>query len=816
MRDIRYAIRALIKAPGFSAVAIIALALGIGANTAIFSVVYAVVLQPFPYQNPGRLVLIHEDISKFDKPLYTVPAPDTVDFQNQSHSFEGVAAFQNRGYELSGRGEPQQVRGARVSSSLFSVLGVQPIRGRTFTEEEDKPGKRVAVVSYALWQRSFGGDPSALGQTVTLSRESYTVIGVMPKSFVFPTPGLQFAQTAELWVPMAYSDEELKDRGDDFDYAVIARLKPGVSQQHASDDIKAIAYGIEQLFPPAIRSEIQITGGVTPLSDVALGNVRILAWLLLGAVGLVLLIACANVANLLLTRAVDRQKEIAIRIALGAGRFRLLSQFITESLLLAVVGGGAGLFLAVWGIGALASMAPATLPRANHIGVNSSVLLFTATLSLLTGLVFGAAPAFAASSVHLNETLKEGGRSGGQGARHQRLRSAVVVLELAFATVLLVSAGLLIRSFIKVREIDPGFRPQGVLTMSVPLPAVAYSKSGQIHAFYDNLLRRVQSIRGADSVGFSTDLPLQGGWTHIYSAEGYAPRPDEKLNFSKNSVVMGDYFQTMGIPLLKGRWFNDSDRPDSNLVVIVSESIARKFWPDADPIGKRLKWGPPEDKNPWITVVGVVADVKPAALDEETLPHTYEPYSQFESDMAFLAEPQNIAIRSSAPPEDLIPQVREAVSGLDNQLAITKVQTMTEVIDSSIAGRRFNTFLLIVFAACALLLAAVGIYGVIAYSVTQRKHEIGVRMALGARRGDVATLVLRQGGLVAIIGIGAGLAGAIALTRFLSTLLYQIKPIDPITMTGVAVTLGAVALLASYIPAYRAARVDPAIALRFE
>ena len=443
------------------------------------------------------------------------------------------------------------------------------------------------------------------------------------------------------------------------------------------------------------------------------------------------------------------------------------------------------------------------------------MLLFTAGLSVATGLIFGTAPAVAVSGIRLNETLKEGGRGGAEGAGHQRLRATVVISEVALATVLLVGAGLLLRSFARVRSTDPGFKPQNVITMSVSLPFSAYSKPEQVHSFYDSLWRRVGEIPGADSAGFSTDLPMEGAWTHIFSVEGFSPVPGAKLNVSRNSVVMGEYFHTMRIPLLRGRWFNDQDRAVSEPVVIVSESIAKQFWPNGDPIDKRLKWGPPEGTSPWLKIVGVVGDVKAQALDQQMQPHTYEPYSQSQGDLAMFA-PSNIAIRSSASTESLTSQVRAIVAGLDPQLAVDKVQTMTSVVDSSIAPRRFNTFLLVLFAACALLLSAVGIYGVIAYSVNQRKHEIGVRMALGAGRRDIVELVLRQGGLMAATGVISGLAGAVGLTRFLSTLLYEIKPIDPITMAAVGVTLGAVALLASYIPAFRATRVDPAIALRFE
>lgn len=815
IKDIRYALRMLMRAPGFTTVAVLALALGIGANTAIFSVVDAVVLKPFPYKDPGRLMLIGENIPKLGGRFLTVPAPDTIDFQKQTSSFESVGAFHNEIYEMSGRGLPQEILAARIGATVFPLLGVNPMIGRTFTAEEDQPGRLVAILSYGLWQRSFAGDRNAIGQKVTLSRQDYTVIGVMPKQFSFPTPGIQYAEPADLWVPMALTPEEIEHRGDNFDYLVIARLKAGVTQAQAFQDVNAVAARILDLYPAQIRSQFNLTGELVPLSDVALGKVKLLAWLLLGAVALVLLIACANVANLLLARAADRQKEIAVRLALGAGRIRLLRQFMTESILLALIGGAAGLVLAGWGTGVLASLAPPTLPRADQIGMNGTVLIFTIVVSLATGIIFGTAPAFAASSVHFNDTLKEGGRGNSEGVGRRRLRAAVVISELAFATVLLVGAGLLIRSFARVRETNPGFRPQSLITMSVSLPQIAYSKGAQVQAFYTSLLDKVRAIPGTESVGFSTDLPLKSGWSKLFTPEGYTPAADAKLNMCRNSMVMGNYLGTLGVPLIHGRLFDDQDRAGAQPVVIISDSIAKQFWPNQDPIGKRLKWGPPEGVSPWMTIVGVVGDVKPGALDAETQPHTYEPYLQADSDAAPIGT-DKIAIRTSSPTGVIVDSVREAVSRLDSQLAVANIKTMNQIIDTSIAPRRFNTSLLIIFAAAALLLSAVGIYGVISYSVSQRRHEIGVRMALGAESGAVIFMVLRQGMLMALIGVGIGLIGSLGLTRFLETLLYEVKPVDPITMGSVGLGLIAIACLASYVPAFRATRVDPALALRSE
>jgi predicted permease len=810
-QDVRFAIRMLLKSPGFTAVAILTLVLGIGANAAIFSVVNAVVLQPFAYGDPGNLVLIYESIPKLGGTILTVPAPDAVDYQKQNQTLAGVAIFQNQSFELSGRGRPEQVTCARASSSLLSTLGVEPLIGRGFTPEEDQPGHHVAIISYSMWQRVFGAESSAIGQPLTLSREDYTVVGVMPKSFAFPTPGLSHSEPADLWVPIALSKDELADRGDDFDYSVIARLKPGISIDQATADVNNIAAGIRELLPASVRDEINLTAGVKPLTDIALGKVKTLAMLLLGAVALVLLISCANVANLLLTRAAGRQREVAVRIALGAGRLRLIRQLLTESLLLSLIGGAGGLALATWGTRILASLAPDSIPRRGDIKVDIAVLAFTFALSLLTGLFFGLAPALSASRTNLNEALKQGSRSATEGIGPRRLRKIIVTSEVALATILMIGAGLLIRSFARVRDTSPGFQPQSVLTMSVALPWAAYSTPEKVHAFYNQLNDRMQAVPGIDSFGFSTDLPLKAAWTRIFTPEGDNPPPGAALNTCMNSLVLGDYFKTMRIPLLEGRLFNDHDRLESMPVVIVSESIANRFWPNHGAIGKRLKWGPVQSTSDWLTVVGVVGDVKPGALDEETRPHTYEPYLQSRGWFG----PSNIAIRSLSAGNALA-SVREIVAGLDNQLAITDIRTMSDRIDTSIAPRRFSTFLLILFASTALLLSTVGIYGVIAYSVAQRRNEIGIRMALGADRGTIQRLVFREAALVTVIGVAIGLAGAAGSTRFLSGLLYEIRPLDPATLIGVSLLLAMVAAVASLIPARGATRIDPASALRSE
>jgi putative ABC transport system permease protein len=545
------------------------------------------------------------------------------------------------------------------------------------------------------------------------------------------------------------------------------------------------------------------------------GSVRTLLLILVGAVGFVLLIACANVANLLLTRSAERQKEIAIRVALGAGRLRLLRQFLAESVMLALVGGALGLLVAKWGADVLVALAPPNIPRAKEASLDLAVLGFTLALSLLTGLIFGTAPALAASRTDLNETLKEGGRRSAL-APHQRLRGVLVVAEVSLALVLLISAGLLIKSFVRCRETDPGFQPQQVLTMSLALPDSTYKHAGEIRSFYRQLIERVESLPGVRAVGASTDLPMEGGWTKIFTPEGYQPAAGENLHVCSHSVILGDYLRSLGVPLLRGRLFDERDRPGSPPVVIVSKSIAERFWPNRDPIGQRLKWGLPQSPDPWLTIIGVVGEVKQGALDQPTRPHTYEPWLQADDQMVMFASSLNLAVRATADPTTLSGMVRAQVWSLDKRLAVADVKTMDQIVDESIAPRRFNTFLLLVFAAVSVFLAAVGIYGVISYSVAQRTHEIGVRMALGAGRSDVVGLVVRQGMALTLVGVAIGLAAAFAVTRLMSSLLYGVRPDDPVTFGGVALLSVGVAFAACYVPARRATKVDPMVALRYE
>lgn len=615
---------------------------------------------------------------------------------------------------------------------------------------------------------------------------------------------------------MSFTRHELEDYGDNFDYGVIGRLKPGVTRQQADEDVRGIAQQILASFPPKIRGDLTLIAATVPLREQVVGGVRKLLLLLLGAVACVLLIACANVANLLLARAAGRRREVAIRLALGATRTRLIAQMLVESVMLASLGALAGLLVAMQGTDLLVRIIPAGIPLVHAITVSLPVLLFTVALTLVTGVLFGLAPAIVSARIGVNEAVKEEGGRGGD-VRHRRLSSAVVVAEMALAMLLLAGAGLLLRSFEHVRRTDPGFAPEHVLTASFRLPAVGtvravttpYGNPAYARNFYETLLQRLAQLPRVTNVAASTDLPLETSWNHVFSIEGYTPLPGAQLNLCAHSVIFGDYFRTLGIPLLRGRTFDQQDYTDKEKIVIVSESLARRFFPQQDPIGKRLKWGPPQSNSPWLTIVGVVGDVKQGPLDEQTLPHTYTPYP---------AAPWlgTVALRTSGDPVQLASAMRQAIWKLDPQLAIADVRSMQQVITTSTAARKATMFLLLLFAASALLLATVGIYGVIAHAVAQRTHEIGVRVTLGASPSNILTLVLRSGLLLAGEGVIAGGIAALGLTRFIKSLLFEVRPGDPLTLSAVAMLLIAVAALASYLPARRATRVHPMVALRNE
>jgi predicted permease len=819
LQDLRYAFRTLRANPGFTAAAIIALAAGIGANTAIFSVVNAILLRPLPYGHPNQLFLIQERIPKVDAGYMPVCAPDVLDFQSQNRAFAGVAGFENGEMNASGPSEPVRIKTARVTANVFSLLGVSPSLGRTFTNEEDQPGQRVAVLSYGLWQRLFGGDRHVIESNVTLDGKPYKVLGVMPRGFVFPPPGLPWgAAPAELWVPMAFTRHELANVADNFDISVIGRARAGFSADQANADIHRIAHFIQEKYSKEYTDGFTLEARALALPELVIGKTRTLVLILLGAVAFVLLIACANVANLLLSRAASRHKEIAIRTALGAGRVRLIRQFLTESVILSLLGGALGIALAWWGLRALVTLMPPSIPLTDRITVDLTVLCFAVGLSLLTGLIFGVFPALSASRGSTASGLNETGRGGTAGKQRNRLRSVLAMAEVALALVLVVGAGLLIRSFAALRNTDPGFQPERALSIFVPLPESQYAKAAGVRNFDQEFLTKISALPGVRAVGAASTLPLARiNWNQTILKEGRTVESTGKIPLAWRSIVMGDYFQALGITLKHGRYFTAEDRIGSTEVLIVSEALARDFWPNQDPIGKRAKFNGQDAKVPWKTVVGVVADVKQSSIESEAQLQFYTPFGQLnEEAIGFVGRNMNYVMRTSADPAGLIASVRASLRSLDKSLPVAGLQTMRQVVSTSTAPRRFNTWLMGLLAAIALLIAAVGIYGVMAYSVTMRTQEIGIRMALGAARTNVLRMVLRQAFGIAGFGIAIGLAASFALTRLMATLLYQVKPWDPLTFFGVSLFLMLVVVIATCFPAMRAMRVDPMVALRHE
>ncbi len=785
------------RSPAFTAVAVLALALGIGANTAIFTVVNSVCIRPLPYEDSDRLVLVRETkLPQF--PLFSVSPGNFSSWREENTVFEEIAAYQSRSFNLTGGTDPERLRGATVSAGLFAMLGSRPAFGRDFLPEEDQPGRDdVVIVSHGFWQRRFGGSSDLIGQPLTLDTRSYTVIGVMPSGFEFPRP------ETELWMPIAFTAEQRDQHGSHY-LRVVARLKDGVDLERARDDLGAIARRLEQQFPDSNAGWGVL---IRPMLDAVVGETRPALLMLLGAAGFVLFIACANVANMLLARATARQKEIALRTALGAGRWRVVRQLLTESAILGIAGGGAGLLLAAWGVKLLPELAPG-LPRIDEVSLDGYALGFTGLLALATSMIFGQAPALQAARLDLTESLKEGGRGGGGGHRRRELRSFLVVMEIALALVLLVGAGLLMRTFRELQEVDPGFDRDNALVVRLDLPHSKYEEDHQTRAFFEQFFERLSTLPGVQAVGGTQSLPFYGDYILGFGIEGRPEPPPGEMPSTNYYAVSPGYFKAMGISLLRGRLFTERDREGTPNVAVINETMARRFFPDEDPIGQRIQvtQGPRD----FAEIVGIVGDVKQYGLDTAAPAQTYEPFAQ---------EPfpyMNVVVRTTEDPTGLNTMVRSEVLAIDRDQPVSRVSTLTEVLADSVARERASMRLLTLFGAVALLLAAVGIYGVVAYSVAQRTREFGIRMAFGAGARDVLRLVVRQGMTLALAGVSIGIAAAFAVTRAMSGLLFGVTATNPTTFAVVPLVLIATALVASLVPALRATRLDPLETLRAE
>jgi predicted permease len=807
-KDLRYAARMLLKGRIVTLIAILALTLGIGANTAIFSVINAVLIKPLPYPHPEQLVRVYEKSPQFEQ--MSVSYPNFVDWQRESHAFERMAVYRHQQFNITGGPEPERVNGRWVSADFFSTLGVQPALGRDLRPEEDRPGAGpVALLSHGFWQRRFGGDPNVINKPLTINGKDYTVVGVLPASFKFYSP-------VDLFIPIGIQDDvSLKVRDFHPGLRVVARLRAGVTLSEARDEMQSIAAALEKQYPASNTGQ-----GVAmdSMHEDLVHDIRPVLLLLLGAVGLVLLIACANVANLLLARAAARQKEMAIRTALGASRWRIVRQLLTESLLLSLIGGGLGLLVAMWGTDALIAAIPDTIPRAEDVGIDARVMLFTFLISALTGCIFGLIPALQVSKPDLNETLKEGGRTA--ATMRQGVRGVLVVTEVVFALVLLIGAGLLIRSLFAVRNVAPGVNPQNVITMQIPLSPNIYDNATKVRDFYNRLLERLHATPGVQAAALTADMPFIGDDSEAPFWTGNGPRPaPEAIQWALMNPVSAGYVKAMGIPLLRGRFITEQDTRETPHVAVIDEYMARDLFSGEDPIGKRMTI-PGNDKMPDIPfeIVGVVGHVKHFGLDaqKEILFQFYMPYVQIPDD--FLAGLLGMALvaRTAGDPAAMAGPVKEAILTLDKDQPVTAVRTMDQVLVDSLSQRRFTMLLLGLFAGLALILASVGIYGVMSYTVAQRTHEIGVRMALGAQPGDVLKMVVRQGMALVGLGVAIGLGVAFALTRLMTSFLFGVSATDPLTFVAISLVLAGVALAACFVPARRATKVDPMVALRYE
>lgn len=809
LQDIRYGLRSMRRAPGFTLVAVVTLGLGVGANTAIFSLVNAILLRQLPFKNPEQLVAV--DSKRTDPGKHPFTIPDFIDYRDQNQTLDEIAAFANWSASLTGSVEAERVQGMRISANAFQLLGVEALVGRALVPEDDTPGRQnVVVLSHGLWQRRFGADPRIVGQTLLLNGNSYTIVGVLSSQFIFPI------QEAELAVPLAPDADPWRQSRTSTNFLrAIARLKPGITHTQAEAELTSIAGRMRQQYPVANVNKLGVT--LTPLSDVVVGNYRPALWMLLGAVGFVLLIASINLASLTLARASTRHREMAIRTAHGATRWRLCRQMTTESLLLALSGGLCGLLLAWWGIHFLLALSPVGMPRLAEVGLDARVLVFSLAVSILAGSIFGILPALKASRVDLNEELKNGGRSGNDGAARNRVRSFLVVAEIAISLVLLVCAGLLIKSFSRLQEVSPGFESENLLAVRLSLPKTRYANRDAVISFYDQLLPSLEGLPGVGAVGAVSALPLSGTRASIeFTIEGRASPPNEVWR-SDYRIASTGYFRAMKIPLLGGREFGEQDNAHTTPVAIISETLARRFWPDGNPVGARLSIDDNDQGPRLVEVVGVVGDVKHLSLEDVPVPHIYLPLRQLHEDgVVWMTNNQYWLIRSQVNPLNLASAVQREIRKVDPEVPASNIKTMDEYLSASVSPRRFNLWLLTVFAAAALVLATVGIYGVMSYMVAQRTREIGVRMALGAGRSDIFRMVIGHGMLLAAAGLAAGLLGALALSRLMSGLLYQVSTTDPATYILLTVFLLLVTLAACFLPARRATKVDPMIALRYE
>src|SRR5438874_4926504 len=814
IREIRFAFRRLARNPGFVVIAVVTLALAIGASTAVLSLVNALLIRPLPYGAPQQLVLLLQHFKSQNLERIPVSPPEFVDYESRAQDFDKMGAFGFLDFNLASGDKPERIAGAQVTANVFPLLGITPIKGRFFEPTECQAGRDdVIIVSERLWQRKFNRDPQILGTKLLLDGKSFTVVGIMPARFDFPLQffnlgaGGQFGGRADIWQPLAFTDKELSLRSYR-SYSIVGRLKPGISLAHAQAEIETIngQMRIEHKdnYPPADS----FGGDVYPFQELAVAGMRPTLLILLGAVALVLLIACANLTTMLLARAAAREREMAIRVALGAGPLRLLRQVLTESVILALLGGVAGVLLAIWGVDLLKSIGAQTVPRLREVNLDLRVLIITFAVSVGTGIVFGLVPGLASANPELTESLKEGGRSSTMGKSRNRLRNAIVIAEVALALVLLTSAGLLMKSFVRLQKVNPGFDSHHVLTAEVSLPKLQYPDDKAIVRFSDEAQRRIATLPGIQAVGLTTVLPLAGNnGDSSFAIEG---RPDDRSTpgpDEEKREVSPDYFRAIGTPLIKGRFFTLADNADAPLVIIVNQAFAKKFWPNEDAVGKRIVMGGMSPDPKWITIVGIVGDIRHAALDIEPKPEMYVPFAQdpYKS-MIF-------AVRGAEDPTTLASAVRSHIQSIDPSLPLANIRTFDAVIAESVAPRRLSVVLLGVFAAVAVLLATVGIYGVMSFLVVQRTHEIGVRMALGAQRADVMRLVIGRALQLIAIGTAIGLLMALFSMRALQALLYHVSAVDLPTFFFVTFVLALVALAASYLPAQRATRADPMVAL---